>query len=295
MKIFFVAVFDEEGKSTNNSQSRGFKAAGHEVYQYSFRDRARLIGDANRDLEIRDVVTEQDPDLVVFSKCAELSVDTIKFICQRYKTCYWYMDPLTSLREDYLVKAAECSYVVTAVLNTVEHFKKVNNNTFLVYEGFDHTIDRPSEVEKQFDVSFIGSLHSSRKEMLMNIQPGIAHITGAYGQDHARAVSASRINLNISTSGGASDRVFKVLAAGGFLLTTDWEGREKLFKDKEHLVVFSDKKDLQDKIQYYLANQDERKLIAQAGLKEVQNYNRDQWACEIIRIFEEELNHETKS
>jgi len=295
MKIFFVAVFDDEGKSTNNSQSRGFKSAGHDVYQYSFRDRARLIGDTNRDLEIRDIVIEQNPDLVVFSKCAELSVDTIKFISDRYKTCYWYMDPLTSLREDYLVKASSCTYAVTAVPNTVDAFKKVNNNTFLVYEGFDHTIDQPIKGEKQFDASFIGSLHSSRKEMLSNIHPNIAHITGAYGADHARAVSASRININISTSGGASDRVFKVLAAGGFLLTTDWDGREKLFKDKKHLAIFSDKKDLQNKIQYYLANQDELESIANAGLKEVQKYNREKWALEIVRILEEEINNETKS
>ena len=114
MKIFFVAVFDSEGKSTNNSQAQGFEKAGHEVYRYSFRERAASIGDENRDLEIRDVVVEQNPDLVVFSKCAEISEDTIKFICERYKTCYWYMDPLTSLREDYLVKASYCSFAAFA-------------------------------------------------------------------------------------------------------------------------------------------------------------------------------------
>lgn len=294
MKIFFVAVFDNEGKSTNNSQARGFEIAGHNVYRYSFRERALKIGDENRDLEIRDKLDEENPDLVVFSKCAEISEDTIKFICERYKTCYWYMDPLTSLREDYLVKASYCSYVVTAVENTVPVFEKINPNTFLVYEGFDGSIDKPVDIEKQFDVSFIGSLHSSRKEMLMNLQPNITNITGAYGIDHARAVGASKININVSTSGGASDRVFKVLAAGGFLLTSDWIGREKLFEDEKHLVIFKDKNDLQEKINYYLSNKNKRDEIAKSGNTQVQKYNRDEWAKQIVKIFQEELDNETK-
>ena len=290
MKVFFVAVFDDEGKSTNNSQAAGFESAGHEVYRYSFRHRAQLIGNENLELEIRDVVVGQQPDLVVFSKCAEISEESIKFICERFKTCYWYMDPLTSIKEDYLIKASYCSYVVTAVANTVPVFKQVNANTFLVYEGFDGSIDRPAETEKQFDVSFIGSLHSSRKETLMNLNPNITHITGAYSTDHAKAVGASKINLNISTSGGASDRVFKVLAAGGFLLTSDWVGRPALFEDKKHIVVFTNKNDLQEKISYYLTNESERLEIARQGFLCVQKYNRDEWAKEITRIAVEELS-----
>ena len=65
MKIFFVAVFDSEGKSTNNSQARGFEAAGHEVYRYSFRERAQKIGDQNRDFEIRDRLEEENPEALL--------------------------------------------------------------------------------------------------------------------------------------------------------------------------------------------------------------------------------------
>jgi spore maturation protein CgeB len=123
--------------------------------------------------------------------------------------------------------------------------------------------------------------------MLMNLVPNIIHINGVYGKNHARAVCASKININISTSGGASDRVFKVLAAGGFLLTTDWEGREELFEDNKHLSIFSDKEDLQKKITYYLNNEDKRYTIAKAGLTEISKYNRDAWASRIVELFNE--------
>tara|TARA_Y100000592_G_C5470987_1_gene319502 strand:- start:1454 stop:2323 length:870 start_codon:yes stop_codon:yes gene_type:complete len=284
MKVFFVAVFDDENKSTNNSQARSFERLGHEVYRYSFRDRGTALGESNRDLELLDVVKSVNPDLVVFSKCAEISLQAITEICESYKTCYWYMDPLTSLRDDYLQKARQCSFAVSAVPNTVPKFEAINKNTFLVYEGFDSDIDSPFEMEKQLDVSFIGSLHSQRKEMLTNLDPNVANITGAFGTNHAKAVSASKININVSTSGGASDRVFKVLAAGGFLLSTDWVGREEMFSDGEHLVIYSDKKDLQEKITHYLNNKDERDRIALNGLNAVQKYSRDEWAKQIILI-----------
>ena len=222
MKIFYVAVFDNDNISTNNSQARGFEAAGCDVYRYSFRDRGNALGDENRDLELQDIVVDENPDLVVFSKCAEISEETIKFIADRFKTCYWYMDPATSVREDYLKKASYCSFSAIAIENVVDTFKEYNENSFLVYEGFDHTVDKPVPVkEKKFDVSFIGSLHSERSEILANLEPNVTNIQGVYGENHAHAVSLSKINLNVSTAGGASDRVFKVLAAGGFLLTSD--------------------------------------------------------------------------
>ena len=287
MRIFFVAVFDEENRSTNNSQARGFEAAGHEVFRYSFRDRAAAIGDKNRDMELVDVVDKHSPDLVVFSKCAEIDLNAIVEICSRHRSCYWYMDPITSLREDYVQKAKHCTFAVTAIPNTLESFLRVNKNSFWVYEGFDHTVDKPHDIEKQFDVSFIGSLHSERNAMLSNLDPNVVNITSAYGTMHAQAVCASRINLNVSTSGAASDRVFKVMAAGGFLMSTDWEGRSEMFVDGEHLVIYRDKSDLQKKITYYLNHSVEADVIASNGMKEVQKYNRDEWAKNIIKLAQE--------
>jgi len=290
MKIVFVAVFDRENRSTNNSQARGFHAAGAELTLYSFRDRASTLGDYHRDNELLGIIRAADPDLVVFSKCAEISVSTIGKICAEYTTCYWYMDPLSSLTQDLFDKASLCSYVATAVPNTQPALQEANQNTFLLYEGFDHLIDCPKDVEKKFDATFIGSLHSERRAMFTDITPGIGHITNAYGSSHAEAVSMSRINLNVATSGGASDRVFKVMAAGGFLMSTDWAGRHDLFVDKEHIVIFSDRDDLQRKIAYYLAHPEERNVIANNALNEVQKYNRNAWALEIIRLYEEVTN-----
>ena len=47
--------------------------------------------------------------------------------------------------------------------------------------------------------------------------------------------------------------MYKILAAGGFLLTDDWYGRELTgLVDGEDLVIYNNISDLQEKIIYYL-------------------------------------------
>ena len=89
------------------------------------------------------------------------------------------------------------------------------------------------------------------------------------------------------TSDGASDRVYKIMAAKGFLITDDWPGREDIFIDGEHCVIFKDAEDLNQKINYYLKNPEEAKKIAEKGYKEVQKFNRLSWAKQIVSFHEQ--------
>ena len=54
--------------------------------------------------------------------------------------------------------------------------------------------------------------------IINEIDNDVTIFTSAYGSDHARAVSSSKINLNFCTDSGASDRVYKIMAAGGFFI-----------------------------------------------------------------------------
>ena len=57
-----------------------------------------------------------------------------------------------------------------------------------------------------------------------------------------------------------------------------------MFEDGKHLVVFSDKNDLQEKITHYLANPSKMADIAAVGYHEVAKYNRDSWARQIVHL-----------
>ena len=108
MKILFVGVFDTIGRSTNTSQLLAFKSLGHDVVGYNYREKALLIGLEERDKHLCSLVEHRGFDLVVFSKCNLISVDTFEKISKITKTCLWFMDPLNTLRKHpEIIKAAQ--------------------------------------------------------------------------------------------------------------------------------------------------------------------------------------------
>ena len=123
--------------------------------------------------------------------------------------------------------------------------------------------------------------------MFRQIEHPVKVVKGAYGSQHAIEVSKSRINLNFCTSEGASDRVYKIMAAGGFLLSNDWVGRKKHFTNGRECVIFSNIEDLNKKIKYYLDNPQLISMISKCGQEVVKQFSRTNWSSKIV-----ELSHE---
>ena len=62
-------------------------------------------------------------------------------------------------------------------------------------------------------------------------------------------------------------RNFEIPGCGGFLLTGDADNLSDYYKDGEEIVIFKNDQDMIEKIKYYLAHEDKRKKIANAGHK----------------------------
>lgn len=148
-----------------------------------------------------------------------------------------------------------------------------------------------------YDVAFVGSFYPSRAEIL----EGLSHFNIAIwgpGWDRLPAQSplrpfvkgehtkpdiwrkiynASKIILSIHYQElekcfpvyQASPRVFEALACGAFIITDSQRDVLSLFNDGEHLVAFSDKIDLQKKVEYFLGRPQERFRISSTGRQEV--------------------------
>ena len=286
-KILLVGVFDfdAENKSTSNSQMIALHNTGHHIRGYNYRIIAEQRGLEGRDRHLVETIKKYDYDLVILEKCNQVSFETFKQISNHTTTCLWFMDPLVSYNNEMRTKTALVDYFCCDKENVLEEAKLINHNSFHVCEGFDERVDRPQPAKKEYDVSFIGSVYGKRKDWINRIKHPVKIISDAYGLQHALEVSKSKINLNFCTTNGASDRVYKVLAASGFLLSDDWAGRKSAFEDGKHLVIYDGIDDLNDKIEFYLSNNDVRNEIAIAGHKEVQKYNRSMWAKKIIRIY----------
>ena len=287
MKILFIGVFDTENKSTNNSQAKAFEILGHKVLRYNYREKAQYISNEFRDTDIIQLCRAYKPDLTLFSKCNGVNIRVFEECKKVSTTCLWFMDPLVTYdNAEIKEKTKEASFVCCSVQNVTEYASQFNSQSFCVFEGFDSFIEKPQKQVAQItDVSFIGSLHTDRAEKLKLIETKIQLINNAYGLQHRIAVSQSKINLNFCTTDGASDRIFKVMGAKGFLLTDDWTGRDTMFKDGEDLVIYKSYKDLDTKIKYYLEHPEERDKIRSNGYKTVQKYNRIEWAKRILESF----------
>ena len=293
MKIFYCAVFDNEGKSADNSKHRELESLGHDVVAYNYRNRGlQLEGNPfqspKRDDEIITFCKNWNPDFIIFAKCDGINIKVFEELKKIAPLCYWFADPLvTYSNPEFYEKTQKANFFICDKKNVLEKALTLNRNSFLNTDGFDRMLEVPKEVEEEYDVSFIGNLYGDRKEKFEKISHKVTVIGNAFGPNHSLEVSKSKINLNFCTTSGQSDRVFKVLAAGGFLLTDDWPDRDEFFTDGEDLVVFKDIDDLNSKISFYLNNEAERKRIAKNGNKTVKNYTRQQWAINVLRIKDE--------
>jgi len=268
--------------STNIWQADAFEELGHEVIRYDYRAKADELGFHGRDHELIVLCQIEEPALILFSKCNQMDVRVVKECGKIGKTALWYMDPKHNIDAELIEKMKAANYVFSALWDGYREGKKHNKNTFKIYEGYDPKEHFPSPHTSQIrDVCFIGNMYLNRISYQRTVPFEV--ISDAYGKDHAKIVSETKINLNFSHYGdGTSDRTYKILAAGGFLLTTPWEKMEQEFSIGVHLDIFKSAYDLQKKIHYYLGQSQKREQIAYTGSQKVKEYDNINYAKSIL-------------
>ena len=292
MKIFYSAAFDNIHQSADNAKLRELQNSGHTVVAYNYRARGQTLGgnpfvSSRRDDEIIHFCKRWTPDFIIFSKCNGIAIRVFEECKKLAPLCYWFADPLvTYSHEEFYAKTRIADFFTCDKKNVLDKALELNPSSFLVTDGFDSVLERPRNLEKIYDLSFIGTLYGDRKSKMEQVKHPINIINNVFAEQHSMAVSQSKINLNFCTTGGQSDRVFKVLAAGGFLISDDWGDREDFFTDGEDLVIFKDYDDLNDKIAFYLEHPEEREKIEKQGRATVQQYTRKNWAAKTLRLLE---------
>lgn len=126
---------------------------------------------------------------------------------------------------------------------------------------------------EKFDVSlYSNSRLSERLEKCRRLVcKGIAH----YWDEMPLVFHNSKINLNISSrtiESGVPQRVFDILACGGFCLTNYQPEIAELFTDGTELVMYRGIDDMLQKAEYYMTHEEERIQIAKAGYEKVRQY-----------------------
>ena len=142
------------------------------------------------------IVRGTRPDLVLISK-GSMKNTVVSEMCELTTIGLWYMDPLvpTSFSSEVQERCKIVHFVCCDKLNVLEQCLKLNQNSYHVCEGFDSDVDFPVECEKEFDVSLIGEPYGYRFEFLRAAGFPVVIVQGAYGRNHALAVSKTKINL----------------------------------------------------------------------------------------------------
>ena len=164
-----------------------------------------------------------------------------------------------------------CSLVLTDQLPEAEEYTNLGMNAHWLPLAADDSIYIPMNLDKKYDLCFIGSRHSAnrikrdnildRLDSRFNIKifDGNPPVTA---EQAARIYNQSRITLNENLFPAVNLRLFEVMACDTVVLTEETApGLNKLFQDEKHLLTYNPD-NLIDKVDYYLKQHDELQRIA---------------------------------
>ncbi|WP_187299249.1 CgeB family protein [Nitrospira moscoviensis] len=167
--------------------------------------------------------------------------------------------------------------------------------TKLFLDSYDEHIHRPwrlTDSERHrfaCDVSAIGAFEKQRAESLLYLaESGVRVLVWGngwrqwadrhpflvvkdeflFGEDYAKAICATKINVNFLRKinrDEVTSRSVEIPACGGFMLGERTARHMEFFQEGREAEFFASNEELLAKIQYYLAHDEEREKIAQAG------------------------------
>jgi hypothetical protein len=186
------------------------------------------------------------------------------------------------------------AFLTTKSYNVAELRNLGCANVIFVPNGYDPLTHRQLPVDDSIrqrlgaSIGFIGRAEASRAAMLRYLAnsglpiriwgpgwtrwKGLENATvegrGIYGDDYARAICATDINLGFLSKLNRdlqTTRSIEIPACGGFLLAERTSEHLELFKEGTEAEFFDSPDELLDKCRYYLKHTDSRSAIARAG------------------------------
>ena len=118
----------------------------------------------------------------------------------------------------------------------------------------------------------------------------------AHAQKRAEVFHRSKINVNtkqpVELVSGCNTRMQHILAHRGFQIVQYSPDLEKLYSLDKEMVAFTDRKDLLDKVKFYIAQDDLRDEIVDNGYKRLLEQHSTIERCKkIIEYYDYDCTH----
>lgn len=213
------------------------------------------------------------------------------------KTVCWWVDP-PEIYTEWKGYMKSYDYFFTFIPRMdINYLGKKLPNVYYLPLGCWKALDPRNLSKFDRDVCFVGTMYRNREKVMAEIlKKGFKleifggnewkkakHVAKAYtgkaviGDEMLHEYRKSKIGLNIhqdygikkTKKLGANMRTFEIPASGCFQIVDYRHYIDELFEVDREIVCFENTKDLVDKIEYYLENDDEREKIAEAGRRRV--------------------------
>ncbi len=266
--------------------------------------------------KLLDLIKKESPDLILFAffndeiyldtlfKLKKVNAKTIIISCDedlKYENFYKFM----SLFFDYKIASQEI---------VKENYKRDKHVNIFFHKDYNTFKLKPLNIEKKYDISFIGRPKADRAKMLEYLkEKGIniaifgwdwysyEKLKDAYHgplnpEDYNKVLNQTKINICFTKSGYEEEKnlynrkgkAFEVPQTKAFQLIEYFPLINSFFKEKKETDTFKTKEELLEKVKYYLKNEKEREEIAVNSFNKInKSYNREK---DLIEIFTKIIN-----
>jgi hypothetical protein len=279
---------------TEASIARAAKSLGHTATVVDALGWRRMLGPWSPRV-IRWQFDHFKPEFVLCTRrAASAGEEILREILPLQPSALWYFDAAEPLPPQVVTLARLVPRVFATYGYQVEAFQKAGAaEAHFLPQGLDVHIDRPdasATPAERCDVSFIGSGQYPRRHSILKALASVVRlqVRGPYwdkaaelpvaggpvrGRNFARVVGGATISLGIDAlpeqhqekQGGTSNRIWRVLGAGGLFLGEYVEGCETLARHGEHVVWYRNAEEAVTLARQYLSDRAARRRIAAAG------------------------------
>ena len=304
---------------------KGIIRAGHDVRLFSYRTAlfeaspikskrfvARFCKSRVDEL-LADQIRNYCPDIIFIAFPRVLDAETIVRVRQEAPNAVFVghdVDPWPKLQKSNKIGTAKELDILIATNDGefLEHYRDAGVPSCAFMPNVcDPDVDHRYEVDSKWEADILwtgkathgaNSSDALREQLVHKLaQRKNCSLYGCLGRpkiggiDYLYAISGARIGANVNAVNSVrlyhSDRITNYLAGGTFVLAKRVPDTDLLFSDNEHLRYFDTVEEFFDLADWYLAHEQERKRIADAGMRWVhEQFNCVRIAGYIIELVE---------
>ncbi|WP_419769426.1 MAG: glycosyltransferase family protein [Candidatus Marinarcus sp.] len=295
LKIVHCAIFSqfkngEAFYAMDRKISHGLIQNGHFVYDFSYRDVARvqrILGFKQRSIDkmnqdLLKTCENINPELLLLGKAEMIYPETLEKIKRKLpniKIVKWFVDFLKTEKSAFFEQFQFIdAFFQTTATELYELSRKYKNTVFSYLPNIsDPSIDRKIDRRKEYDVLYIARDYKAdvrtefanllkdfceKENINLRIYGSLGNPT-IFGNNYQEEISKSKIAINFNREDklddynrtkilGSSDRMNHFLGSGTCTFSPHIISMDKLYKKDKEVIYFNNIEECFKKLKYYL-------------------------------------------